>query len=109
MAYVQCGNCPWEQDDFWTVNGYNPIRYFVRNIVPWMWKPRMIEIDESFAEDLGWKHARRFSWCILASEIRTVLWKFRRQRWWTWNSYERARANGTARCPQCGSPYMVVE
>lgn len=26
MAYLHCHDCDWQQDDFWEVGGYNPIR-----------------------------------------------------------------------------------
>lgn len=48
MAYVHCHNCNWQQDDFWSFRGYNPLRFFLKNDLPWLWKPRWIAGDREF-------------------------------------------------------------
>lgn len=45
MAFVHCHECDWEQDDFWSLSGYNPFRWFFKYDIPSYWKPRFIGWD----------------------------------------------------------------
>jgi hypothetical protein len=91
MAYIHCHNCNWQQDDFWSVGGYNPIRFFLTQDVPWLIRPRIITFDKWVAKKNGWSNHRRFSWWVLWWEFKRMCLKFRRQYWWTWGAYKKRK------------------
>lgn len=93
--YIHCSNCNWEQDDFWSIKGYNPIKFMVMEIVPCLIKPRMID----FSFITGARMKREHSWKILLKAIWTDIIKEPfHQKWWTINQYN----NSNKRCPKCG-------
>ena len=57
MSFISCDNCGWEQDDFWSVDGYNPLR---KDIIEW-WqeifakgmKCEKVQMDSHWAEGAG--------------------------------------------------------
>lgn len=57
MSFVHCHACNWQQDDFWSLGGYNPLRYFVKNAIPTWSKPEMVRMDSSFMpkSPLAWR------------------------------------------------------
>jgi hypothetical protein len=97
MAFVYCSNCNWAQDDFWN-RQYNPIRYFLTQMVPWLWLPRRLAGDSPLFPCFSW-------WMLLKQSWRAVNpVRYWHQRWWTYKSYLRSRersANGKAMCPKC--------
>lgn len=128
MAYLHCHtkDCGWAQDDFWElfhINrwekrwwkkirlGYNPI-WKMWNDIKWLWKPRMIELESWLVDDLQSRshipvykkiHGNQylmFSWNWLLFEFFKEIRIIRRQKWWTWKSWKKAR--DTAVCPKCG-------
>ena len=50
MAFLSCNSCNWSQDDFWSLEGYNPFR---QDIVDW-WRENLfrdrIHLDVKLAE-----------------------------------------------------------
>ncbi len=98
MAFVYCPKCDWQQDDFWSWH-YNPIRYFVTQMLPWLWRPRQIQGDAPACPV--------FSWWLLAKEFWRAVnpLRYYRQRWWTYAGYLRSKARSDwpdgAMCPKC--------
>jgi len=106
----------WERFGF----GYNPITKFFSNF-KLLWKPRWFGTDLWFVKNLvkytgvpvkvkmeidnvtfgkPVKEYKVFSWNWLLLEL-VKEWKiFRKQKWWTYRSWEKHK--DTARCPQCG-------
>ncbi len=101
MAYLHCHTkgCGWSQDDFWTWR-YNPIRCALDRI-KWLWKPRMIEFDKQVS------YGRMFSWHALLLELRKLIHRTWRMRWWTWKAWKRGKV--TARCPNCGQRNFDID
>jgi hypothetical protein len=48
MSFVHCHSCHWEQDDFWSWKGYNPLRFFFKNELKWYIWPRYVGMDAPF-------------------------------------------------------------
>lgn len=115
MAYVHCHNCDWSQDDFWSFKGYNPIRFFWKNVL-WgrsgYWKPRRIEYDSSVIKEYGWKRTDPHSWWLLARAIRRIFKDFLHQKWWTYASWKKTvekNGNKWPVCPKCGKPELDID
>ena len=52
---------------------------------------------------------QEFSWSILGRRFIYMIRKFRTMRWWTWNSYIKARHKGRIVCPKCGNTKLCVD
>lgn len=90
MAYLHCHTkaCGWSQDDFWD-RKYNPLTKLWTDI-RFFGFPRIIKNEGH----------RTFSWTILILEIAREVRNFYKMKWWTFESWRKARA--TAVCPKCG-------
>jgi hypothetical protein len=132
------GPCNWEQDDFWSWS-YNPIETFLDYVKTyirprWVGTDRYCVSTGKLAKFLGtvrvierpWPHVdkaceaggvvpktmrehQEFSWSILGKRFIYMIRKFRTMRWWTWNSYVKARNDGKAACPKCGNAKLCVD
>lgn len=90
MSYVHCHKCSWTQDDFWSLRGYNPLRFYLSTTLPWLAVPRLVEVGD--------KRTPTFSWMLLARRtLRLVRAPFK-QKYWTRAACKRAEWT----CPQCG-------
>lgn len=49
MAYLHCHGCGWQQDDFWSEDGYNPFR---NDHIEWL--KELLFRDEPMAMDKWW-------------------------------------------------------
>jgi len=110
--YLHCHNCSWSQDDFWTWH-YNPITK-LWDTVMWLGWPKVLELDDCCVRSLETHtgvrvhrlegaprgQVRVFSWFFLILEVIKEWKTIRKQRWWTWDSWERSREEAV--CPQCG-------
>lgn len=115
MAYLHCHKCGWSQDDFWYWDvhwkkifkwksrpfGYNPISLVLEDIAH-NWKPRYIEFDSLFAKENKWKSNIVHSWFLMFWLIKGHIKRIRKQKWWTYNSWKKARASHKDVCPKCG-------
>ncbi len=134
---VPYGKCDWEQDDFWSWS-YNPIETFIDYVKTYIW-PRWVGLDREFVSkgklsrffvrviEKPWPYTdkvccveggvvpktmrehQEFSWSILGRRFIYMVRKFRTMRWWTWNSYLKARTNGNVACPKCGNSKLCVD
>jgi len=120
MAYLHCHSCDWSQDDFWSFGfhkygyfwrwGYNPISYFLSIVFSWKygyWRPQRREFDAWLAKDLGWKRNDPHSWWLIWFHFKKMLKSFKRQKWWTWKSWQKYK--DTAICPQCGDRNFDID
>ena len=94
--YVHCHKCGWSQDDFWEKNGYNPLRYMLD------WEEQLIDkFNEPFP---GEKDTEGMSYGeVIAREMTNGAKQILHQKWHTYDDYKKAKENGTAICPKCGS------
>jgi hypothetical protein len=95
MAYLHCHTkgCRWSQDDFWDKR-YNPLTKLWSDI-RWLVRPRIMTFGEE-----AYGRTRIFSWHVLILEIAKEIRNVRRMKWWTLESWKRAK--DTAVCPKCG-------
>lgn len=101
MSYVHCHTCNWEQDDFWG-RRYNPIRFFLKSELPNYIMPRMIDFDPK-----PYSYGRVFSWYVLWRLVVKWCRRVATQKWWTYNSWQKARKAGKGGCPKCGSGLCI--
>ncbi len=99
MAYVHCHGCGWQQDDFWSWKGYNPLRWFFKYDVPTYIRPQMVDFASPQRHIFSWKvlGLRFWKWC---NRIYT-------QQWWTYESWQKAKKEGNGGCPKCGKPLCI--
>jgi hypothetical protein len=116
MAYLHCHECGWFQDDFWEWKikwknifkwqtrpfGYNPISLMLEDIAEY-WKPRYIGMDSYWCKEHGLKGNKVHSWWLLRYELKRHIKRLFSMKYWTLNSYKKAKNKGIAVCPKCGS------
>jgi len=110
MAYLRCDNCGWEQDDFWSEDGWNPFYKTqiedLRNILNKGLKGEKIKLDANLAEDLGVPHelVNRTAHIdfkeMLVWELDRIKNKILNMTWYTEAEF---RGDPNPVCPQCGS------
>jgi hypothetical protein len=131
MAFLHCHNCNWEQDDFWSWKGYNPVRFFFGSDVPAYIQPRMIGVDpymmskNKLARSLGLTNVK---WVpmgqskgdpspTISGSTPTMVQKYSMHSWfilglqakkWVkrlftqkWWTYKSYKADPMKRCPNC--------
>ena len=110
MAFVHCENCGWQQDDFWSAEGWNPfyesqIENF-RDILRKGLKGEKIELDAHFVENAGIEHeivdgtARIDFKEMLIWELDMMKKEILNMTWFTEDDF---RNDPNPVCPQCGS------
>lgn len=126
MAYLHCHTkgCGWSQDDFWdwTIRwnkllkwksrplGYNPLSLILEDMAEY-WYPRLIGFDCNFIRDSGIKEKDKnekgfhlvHSWDMLFWEIKRDIRIFFNMKYWTYESFKKAKDLGKYKCPKCGS------
>jgi hypothetical protein len=110
MAYLHCENCDWQQDDFWSENGWNPftdssIDYF-RDVLCRGLKGEKIKLDVWLVEERGIEHevidgiAHVDFKEMLVWELDRIKRKILNMTWYTEAEF---RGDPNPVCPQCGS------
>lgn len=116
MSYLHCHNCKWAQDDFWDFRikwkyivkwayrpfGYNPLSLMLETIAINI-KPCFIIFDKWWAKENGFKSEKIFSWNLLLFEIKNNIKSLFKQKYWTYNHYQRSKNKGNLLCPNCKS------
>lgn len=97
MSYVHCHGCNWSQDDFWSLRGYNPVRWFLKYDIPQYIRPRMINFDPP-----PHSYGRVFSWKVLGLRLWAWCRRMWTQHWWSRRSWIAALDRGEGGCPKCG-------
>jgi len=46
MAFLHCHDCDWQQDDFWSLNGYNPVGH-LKEYLPDLFKAEVTLCPEN--------------------------------------------------------------
>lgn len=78
--YVRCLDCDWEQDDFYSKNGYNP----TKKIGDWV----EMFFDGKVKKDIIVKALREY-----ANDVENMKWM----------TYEEFKNDNNKTCPKCGS------
>ena len=98
MAYLHCHKCGWQQDDFYSQNGYNPAKYLEG------WNKQLLgdDIDKQFTTDAqclrdnGPLTVRE----VLARQYEKFARRIREMKWITWEQWKKET---NKICPKCGS------
>lgn len=114
MAFVRCRNCDWQQDDFWSPDGYHPFRKdaleewestMVRALKEGR---RRIEFDSWFLKERhGWDDAYDVDFRqYLADELERTAAQLRGMHWATEEDFEQ---DSNRACPRCLSNNLTVD
>jgi hypothetical protein len=101
MAYVHCHKCHWSQDDFWSLGGYNPVRWFLKYEFAAYIRPRIVSFDPVCS--IG----RVFSWYVIWLSLRKWARRLTKQRWWTYKAWRKDVERGNGGCPKCGNHLCI--
>jgi hypothetical protein len=110
MTYLHCSECNWEQDDFWSIDGYNPLREedidFIRHIFRNGMRGEDAIMDIWMAKDEGLEYKEKNGAAhvdfrvYVAWELERLAKKFRNMKWATSKDFQ---TDPLPQCPQCGS------
>lgn len=107
MAYLHCHtkNCGWEQDDFYSVDGYNPIMY-LKN---WMEDLCGDDIDKPFTDDALFlrQNGNMTTREVIAREFDKYAKRIREMKWVTYEQWKRDK--DSAVCPKCGERNFDID
>uniref|UniRef100_A0A6M3K0Q7 Uncharacterized protein n=2 Tax=viral metagenome TaxID=1070528 RepID=A0A6M3K0Q7_9ZZZZ len=108
MAFLHCHNCDFSQDDFYSVDGYNPPDYLQS------WNKGLCgdRIDERFTDDA--EFLREYGPITLREVIAREYEKYARgirsMKWVTWESFKEAWIDGKwPPCPKCGKNDLDID
>lgn len=105
--YLHCHTkgCEWEQDDFYSVDGYNPAEY----LQSWMKELCGDKVDEQFSTDI--QFVKDFGPIstreVIARQFEKFAKRIRNMPWITWEQWEEDRE--TAVCPKCGKRNFDID
>ena len=96
--YLYCNSCGWEQDDFYSSEGYNPANY----LKDWMKQLCSNDVDKQFTDDAEFvrENGPISTREVIARELEKFAQRIREMKWITWEHWKKER--DTAVCPKCG-------
>jgi hypothetical protein len=98
MAYIHCHKCGWQQDDFYSRDGYNPAKYLKS------WDDVLFggKLEEQFTTDIMFvrENGKLTKREVLAREYERFANKIRGMHWITWEDYKK---DPNKKCPICGN------
>lgn len=102
MAYIHCHTCSWSQDDFYSPDGYNPIKSLSN------WNDALFgpKLDKQFSTDIMFirKHGAITTREVIALEYERYARNIRNMKWITWEDY---KEDPNKKCPRCGSGLCI--
>lgn len=108
--------CGWGQDDFWSIDGYNPLREDLVNYLrDLLFAPGFISFDKEYADehpDVEWVRSISGEYLaygpyIVASELERKAKSIRNmicRNQWEWEHIK-----NTAVCPECGQKNFDID
>jgi len=110
MSFLHCHNCSWEQDDFWSAEGWNPFCKSqiedLRDTLRRGLKGEKIKLDAHFAKDLAIEH-EVIDGTAYVDFKEMLVWELDRMKRkilnMTWFTESDFRNDPDPVCPQCGS------
>jgi len=105
MSFLHCHSCDWSQDDFYSVDGYNPAEY----LKSWMEDLCKDDIDKQFSNcseflaENGPISKRE----VIAREFENFAQRIREMKWVTWEQWKKDR--DFAVCPKCGDRNFDID
>lgn len=103
MAFVHCHSCEWEQDDFYSENGYNPAKYLAS------WNKQLLgsDIDKQFTDDAGFirRNGTITTREVIAREYERFAQRIRDMKWITYEQWD--NDPNKWKCPKCGAKLSV--
>jgi len=106
--YVSCCDCDWEQDDFYSEQGYNPCSFlkdFFRNDSDLFKNPDK-EVDIC---TYGGKCEKGTEREFVARYFEQYARRIRGMKWITYEQFLKDKKAGKAICPKCGSKNLVLD
>lgn len=129
MSFLHCHSCDFSQDDFWD---FSFGKHGYKKILFWYWKynpislflsyvfgqsnfskcgyiiPRRIKFGHEILEDYpNWKRHDPHSWWLIGHEFKSMIRKFKYQRYWTFEEFK--RKNPEYICPICGKKELDID
>jgi hypothetical protein len=105
MSYLHCHNCDFHQDDFWSKDGWNPIKYLED------WKKDLFspELDEPFTNDAGFirRNGNITLREVIARSIERSANLIRNMKYRTEKEFK--EKNPDRICPQCGKKELDID
>lgn len=111
MAYLHCHNCDWSQDDFWNLEGYNPIdhlKYYQEYILK-----DKVHFDKYAIEDMGLEPKEDDEGHYIngqeyvANQLRATANSIENMAVRTWEEWQKIK--DTFVCPNCGSKNLDID
>lgn len=106
MAFFHCHSCDWEQDDFYSKDGYNPVRYLEQSWLDNLFKPNL---DEPFTDDAAFikEHGNLSNREVLAQQFEKFAKRIRTMKWVASEQWEKEK--NSAVCPKCGAQNFDID
>ena len=107
MAFLHCHNCDWEQDDFYSVDGYSPA-YYLKSWNDYLCGEKLHKIDEQFTDNAGWlkENGPITTREVIARQYEKFARRIRTMKWITWEQF---KAEPNKVCPECGSSDLDID
>ena len=104
MAYVHCHTYGWSQDDFYSVDGYNP----AKSLKDWNDALCGPKLDKQFTDDAMFvrENGPLTMREVIAREYEKYAKRIRNMRWVTWEQFKN---DPHKICPQCGTENLDVD
>ncbi len=107
MAYLHCHNCDFNQDDYWSEDGWNPVKSFEND------KDTLLneDLDETVRMDSNWlrEHGRESVTRrdLVVLHLRQII---ARVEGMVYRTHDELRErNPDMRCPRCGERELDVD
>lgn len=107
MAYLHCHNCDFSQDDYWSEDGWNPVKSFEND------KNTLLneDLDEVVEMDAGWLRERGREGVtrrdLVVLHLRQIIARVEGMEYRT--PEELREKNPEMKCPRCGEHELDVD
>lgn len=107
MAYIHCHTCGWSQDDFYSVDGYNPAKS-LKDWNEYLCGSRKEFLDKLFSDDAMFlkENGPLTTREVIAREYEKFAKRIRNMRWITWDQFKN---DPHKICPACGVENLDVD